>query len=123
MSDAKTLASRYIDAWNERNPERRRALIGALWTEDSTFVDPIMSGDGHAGMDAVIAGVQTRFPDFRFALIGEPDAFGDHLRLSWGLGPADADAPVKGTDFMSLREGRLASVTGFFDQVPATAEA
>ena len=123
MSDPKTLATRYIEAWNERDPQRRRGLIGALWTEDSTFVDPIMSGDGHAGMDAVIAGVQTRFPDFRFALIGEPDAFEGHLRLSWGLGPVGADAPVKGTDFMKVRDGRLAAVTGFFDQVPATAEA
>jgi len=123
MSDAKTLATRYIEAWNERDPERRRTLIGAQWTEDSTFIDPIMSGDGPAGMDAVIAGVQTRFPDFRFALIGEPDAFGDHLRLSWGLGPAGADAPLKGTDFLSLKGGRFAAVTGFFDQVPATAEA
>jgi len=30
---------------------------------------------------------------------------------------------VKGTDFMALRDGRLASVTGFFDQVPAPATA
>ena len=29
--------------------------------------------EGHAGVDALIAGVQERFPGFRFALIGEPD--------------------------------------------------
>ena len=119
MSDSQTLAARYIEAWNEKDPARRRALIGALWTSDATFVDPVMQGEGHDGIDQVIAGVQSRFPDFRFALIGQPDAFGDHLRLSWGLGPDGADAPVKGTDFMALRDGRLAAVTGFFDQLPS----
>ena len=123
MSDPKTLAERYIAAWNETDPGRRRALIGGLWTEDASFVDPVMQGEGHDGINAVIAGVQGRFPGFRFALIGAPDGFGDYLRLSWGLGPAGADAPLKGADFMAVRDGRLATVTGFFDQVPAPADA
>jgi len=116
---ADVIARRYLEAWNETDAGVRRGLIDAFWTSDSTFVDPVMSGDGPAGMDACIAGVHQRFPGFRFRLIGEPDGFGDHVRLSWGLGPAGEDAPVKGTDFLALRGGRLAAVTGFFDQVPA----
>jgi len=119
-AQADALADRYIEAWNETDPARRRALIGALWTEDASFVDPVMKGDGHAGVDAVIGGVQGRFPGFRFRLIGKPDGFGDYVRLSWGLGPDGADAPVKGTDFLTVRGGRLAAVTGFFDQLPQT---
>ena len=42
---------------------------------------PLMSGDGHDGVDALIAGVQQRFPDFKFRLIGEPNGYGDHVRL------------------------------------------
>jgi hypothetical protein len=122
-TDPKAVADRYLAAWNETDPARRRALLGAFWAADARFVDPIMSGDGPDGMDACIAGVHARFPGFRFALIGEPDGFGDHVRLSWGLGPAGGDAPVKGTDVLSLRDGRLARITGFFDQVPAPAPA
>ena len=40
------------------------------------------------------------------------------MRLSWGLGPDGADAPIKGTDFGRVERGRLKSVTGFFDQLP-----
>jgi len=116
---ADVIARRYLEAWNETDAGVRRGLIDAFWTSDSTFVDPVMSGDGPAGMDACMAGVHQRFPGFRFRLIGEPDGFGDYVRLSWGLGPAGEDAPVKGTDFLALRGGRLAAVTGFFDQVPA----
>ncbi|MFI4934663.1 MAG: nuclear transport factor 2 family protein [Caulobacterales bacterium] len=118
MTDAAAIAQRYIEAWNEKNPERRRTLIAGLWTEDASFVDPVMSGDGHAGIDAVIEGVQNRFPDYRFNLVGQADSFGDHLRLSWALGPGEGDAPVKGTDFATLQDGRLKVVTGFFDQIP-----
>jgi len=57
------------------------------------------------GVDAVIAGVQARFPDFRFRLIGEADGFGDFIRLSWGLGPETGDAPLKGADFAHVEDG------------------
>ncbi len=28
MTDHKTIASRYIDLWNERTPQRRREMLG-----------------------------------------------------------------------------------------------
>ena len=119
MTDHKTVAHRYIDLWNERAPARRREMLAANWTADAKYVDPLMSGDGHEGVDALIAGVQQRFPDFRFRLIGEPNGFGDHVRFSWGLGPDGGDCPIKGTDFGVLSDGRIRSITGFLDQVPA----
>ena len=119
MLDPDTLARRYIETWNERDNARRLNLIGQLWAENATFRDPIAQGDGVAGMDAVIAGIQARFPDFRFKQIGKADGFGDHVRLSWGLGPDAGDAPIKGTDFFEIENDRLKTVTGFFDQLPA----
>jgi hypothetical protein len=113
------IAQQYIAAWNETDAERRRALIAETWSADATYVDPLMAGHGHAEVDALMAGVQQRFPDFRFALIGQPDGFGDKVRFSWGLGPDGAEAPIKGTDFVELEGGRLKTVTGFLDQIPA----
>jgi SnoaL-like domain len=119
MTDPDSIAHRYIEAWNERDETRRRDLIAELWANDASFRDPIMAGDGLTGINAVITGVQTRFPDFRFKQIGKADGFGDYVRLSWGLGPDGADAPIKGTDFALVENDRLKSVTGFFDQMPA----
>jgi hypothetical protein len=121
MTDIQKIAHRYIDLWNERAPNRRREMLETNWTRDAKYVDPLMSGDGHDGVDALIAGVQQRFPDFRFKLIGEPNGFGDHVRFSWGLGPDGADSPIKGTDFAVLADGRIRSITGFLDQVPQDA--
>jgi SnoaL-like domain len=118
MSDANTIARNYIALWNETTPSRRRAMLSQHWTTDATYVDPLMRGDGYDAVDALIAGVQQRFPDFRFKLIGEPNGFGDHVRFSWGLGPDGTDSPIKGTDFATLKDGRISSITGFLDQVP-----
>ncbi|HVV42824.1 MAG TPA: nuclear transport factor 2 family protein [Nitrobacter sp.] len=121
MTNAATVAARYIDLWNETTADRRRSMLAANWTDDATYVDPLMSGEGHAGIDALIAGVQQRFPGFRFTLIGKPDGYGDHLRFSWGLGPDGIDSPIKGTDFAVVKDGRIRSIIGFLDQVPSAA--
>jgi hypothetical protein len=118
MTDVKTVAHSYIDLWNERAPDRRREMLLQHWTDDATYIDPLMSGDGRDGVDALISGVQQRFPDFRFSLIGEPNGYGNHVRFCWGLGPDGVDSPIKGTDFAVLRDGRIQRITGFLDQVP-----
>ena len=118
MTDHTTIAHRYIELWNERTPSRRREMLATNWTRDATYIDPLMSGDGRDGVDALIAGVQQRFPDFRFKLLGEANGFGDRLRFSWGLGPDGVDSPIKGTDFAVLSGGKIRSITGFLDQVP-----
>jgi len=111
---------RYIAIWNETDTGSRQALIARTWTDDARYVDPLMQGDGHDELDAMIAGVQQRFPDFRFSLLGKADAHGCNLRFSWALGPQDGEAVVKGTDFATVSsDGRLQRVTGFLDQVPA----
>lgn len=121
MTDHVTIVRRYIELWNERTTSRRRELLSENWAADASYVDPLMKGDGQDGIDALIAGVQQRFPDFKFKLIGEPNGYGDQLRFSWGLGPDGVDSPIKGTDFAVLKDGRISSITGFLDQVPAGA--
>ena len=119
MTDAASIAARYIALWNETDPERRKGLMADLWAEVGTYRDPLMQGEGHDQIDALIAGVHGQFPGFRFALLGQPDGYGDQVRFSWQLGPAGSDDPIKGTDFATLANGRLESVVGFLDQVPA----
>ena len=116
MTDVNTIAARYIDLWNERSAARRRELLAANWANNATYVDPIMSGDGHGGIDALIEGVQKRFPDFRFKLLGKVDGYGNQVRFSWGLGPdGAADSPIKGTDIAVIADEKIRSITGFLD--------
>ncbi|HYF65441.1 MAG TPA: nuclear transport factor 2 family protein [Herpetosiphonaceae bacterium] len=112
----------YFAMWNETDAERRRALIAQAWAEDASYVDPVMSGAGHAGLDAMVAAVQDRFAGHRFQRTGPIETVQDRLRFTWELAAAGAPPVVKGTDFGQLAgDGRLQSITGFFDTPPHSA--
>lgn len=80
--NSQDIANTYIEAWNETDAERRRALIARSWSPTASYADPLAQVEGHAGIDALIGGVQTRFPGHRFKLSGTPDGFADRLRFS-----------------------------------------
>lgn len=115
---ARLMAQKYIDTWNEADAAQRKALMQAAWSPAARYADPLMQGEGREQIEGLIGAVHERFPGWRFALIGNPDQHGQHLRFSWMLGPADADGPIKGTDFATLENGLFSQVVGFLDQVP-----
>ena len=116
MTNAAGIADDYIALWNETDAGRRRALLAQGWAEGATYIDPLMRGQGHAEIDALVGAVQSRFPGFRFDLLRPADGHGDFLRFSWGLGP---DHPIKGSDVLVMERGRIRSVIGFLDQLPS----
>jgi hypothetical protein len=118
MTDAPAIAASYIALWNEREVTQRRALLARNWTTDATYVDPLMRGEGYGAIEALVDGVQHRFPDFRFRLIGTADGHSQFVRFSWELGPENTEAPIQGTDFVELADNRIQRVTGFLDRVP-----
>ena len=116
-NDFNNLISRYIEAWNETDGERRRELVAAVWTADGTYIDPLMSGAGHDSIATMIGLAQQQFPEHRFELSFGPDAHNDAVRFAWRLYGPDGDAPVAaGVDFgLVADDGRLQSVTGFLE--------
>jgi len=116
------LIDRYIAAWNEPNAARRRALIAETFGPAATYLDPVAKAEGHDRIDAMIAGVQARFPGHRFRRVGRVDEHNDRLRFQWALAEGDAEPMVIGTDIAVLSaDQRMTSVTGFFDRLPAQA--
>ena len=115
--DVEQVVDRYMAVWNETDPQRRRELIARTWTEDASYLDPHTAGEGHAGIDAMVQGVQTQFPDFRFRRTGPVDAHHDRVRFAWELGPAEGAALAGGVDFGTVIDGRLQTITGFLDFV------
>lgn len=120
MNNLTELIDHYIAMWNEPDAEVRRDLIKRTWTENASYLDPVITGDGQQGIDAMVQGVQERFPRHRFRRTSEVDCHHDRLRFAWDLAAEDGTAIVKGTDFGVLAEdGRLQNIIGFFDPAPA----
>lgn len=113
------LNERYLATWNATEPAARRKLIDDLWAQDASYVDPLAEAHGRDAIDATIAAVQKRFPEFVFTPIGPVDAHHNLARFTWGLGPAGAEPVVIGSDVaVADEDGRLTSVIGFLDKVP-----
>ena len=116
------IIERYIAAWNETDPARRRELVDALWAQDGSYTDPLADARGRAEIDGLIGAVQSQFPDFVFTLGGPVDAHHDQARFTWHLGPDGGEPVVIGFDVAVVNGGgQLRSVYGFLDKVPAAA--
>lgn len=110
------IAERYLATWNEADDRRREALVAALWSPQGRYADPLMAGEGHAGIARMIAAARTRFPGLVFTARGQADGHGRFARFSWSLGPAGGAPVAGGTDVARLDDaGRVVEVIGFLD--------
>ena len=114
-----TLMLRNLEAFGENDPVRRREVIDEIWSEDGVFYDP-KSGT-HQGRDEIdrIAGViKADHPEFRYQPIAEPEVLGNSARVKWVSGRPGEPPAYAGTDFVIAKDGRLAAVYYFIDELP-----
>lgn len=114
-----TLLTRNLtDVFGENDSACRRAAINEIFAEDCVFYEP---RGVHRGRDEIarIAGeIRATHPDFRYQPIAPPEEVGNSGRVRWVEGRPD-EAPVyAGTDFIIVRDGRIAAVYLFFDKTP-----
>ena len=115
-----TLAIRNLaDVFGEGDPQRRRAAIDEIFTEDAVFYQP---GSVHRGRDEIdrIAGViRATHPTFRYTPTAPPQELHNAGRVHWVSGPPEGPPAYAGTDFVIVREDKIAAVYLFFDSPPA----
>jgi hypothetical protein len=115
------IIDRYLAAWNETDPDARRALVGSLWAADGSYTDPLADVRGPDAIASLIGAAQEQFPGWVFTLGGPVDANHNQARFTWHLAPYGAEPVVIGFDVVVLDGGQIRSVHGFLDQVPAAA--
>jgi SnoaL-like domain len=115
-----TLLTRNLsDVFGENDPARRRAAIDEIWTEDGVFYDP--KTGVHRGRDEIdrIAGVvRATHPEFQYQPIADAEELDDGGRVRWVAGRPGEPPVYAGTDFIIVRDGRIAALYLFFDKVP-----
>jgi hypothetical protein len=107
------------DVFGGIDPVRRRSAVDEIFHEDAVFYEP---GGVHRGRNEIerIAGViKARHPDFRYRPLSAPEEVGDGGRVRWVSGAPGKAPEYAGTDFIIAREGKIAAVYLFFDELPA----
>ena len=123
------LADRYVALWNEPDPDRRRAAIAELWTEDGmhTLHPPQemreigarpgigltarLEARGHAALEARAATVSEEFivsREFTFRRRDNVERVADAVKFNWEMVSADGEVAGVGLEFLVLApDGRI----------------
>jgi len=106
------------DVFGESDPVRRRAAIDEIFTEDCVFYEPKGIYRGRDEIDRVAGVIRATHPDFRYQPIAEPEELGNVGRVQWVSGRPGEPPAYAGTDFIIARDGRIAALYLFFDELP-----
>jgi SnoaL-like domain len=114
-----TLLTRNLhDAFDENDPACRRAAVDEIFTEDCVFYEPRGVYRGRDEIDRVAGAIKATHPDFRYQPIAKAEELGNGGRIQWVSGPPHEAPAYAGTDFIIVRDGRIAAVYLFFDKLP-----
>jgi steroid delta-isomerase-like uncharacterized protein len=117
------IAERYFAAWNRRDPEG----IVATFAEGGVYRDPsVPDGLRGAAIGAYARGLFEAFPDLSFDLFGVAPTGERGVVAQWvmrgtntgpmqGLPPTGKSVAVPGADFLTVGDGGVESVQGYFD--------
>ncbi len=117
------LVQRYLDNWNETDPAARRAAVAAVWADDGSYVDPLVSVAGHDQISRVIGAFHEQMPGYVFRLLDDNvDSHHNIARFRWELVPAAGGESVAiGFDVaVTGDDGRIENVLGFLDMAPGS---
>lgn len=119
LSPSTLILRNLSDVFGENDPVRRRKAIDEIWDEGGVFYDP--NSGAYRGRDEIdrIAGVIKAYhPDYRYQPLSDPEELGNSARVKWVSGRPGEPPEYAGTDFVITKDGRLAAVYYFKDQLP-----
>ena len=119
MSDVGAVFRRYLEAWNETDPQRIRSLLAECVSLDVVFADPAQRV---VGPDALAAWIEQTHRDIagaKFLQVTPVDGGHDNrYRVRWEVRVGD-ELFIEGMDFSTLDdEGMLCRIDGFFNDFP-----
>jgi hypothetical protein len=116
MQSVDDLLRENLKAFGDRDTEKRRTAILAIWDSAGVFVDPDGLHIGPEAIDKAIERLLLRFPDFVFSELGVPDSHNGIGRLAWGFGPAGKTPAVTGLDVIVSKAGKIEALYTFIDR-------
>jgi hypothetical protein len=115
MQSVDDLLRRNLDAFGERDAEKRRKALSTIWKSDGVFVDPDGPHIGFLAIDKAIEQLLLKFPEFVFSQLGVPDSHNGIGRLTWGFGLAGEKPAVTGLDVIVSKAGKIEALYTFLD--------
>ena len=107
------------EVFGENDPQRRLKAIDEIFREDAVFREhKTGTFRGRTAIDGIVGAFRAAHPDLRYQVVGGPEVIGDGGRVRWLSGRRGEPPVYAGTDFIIAKEGRIAALYLFFDQLP-----
>ncbi|MEV7719607.1 nuclear transport factor 2 family protein [Streptomyces sp. NPDC088184] len=123
MSSSTGLVDRYIAAWNEKDPERRRQAVETIWAEDALYANTGQEFRGREGVETAVREAYEEFvaKGFVFRLHSSSQNH-DALRITWDMVPSAGGPPAaRGTEYLTLgADGLVRTDHQFPEELPAS---
>jgi hypothetical protein len=130
MTSPTEIADRYVAMWNEPDPDRRRAAIAELWTEDAAHLlqpphemreaaaapgiglTATLEARGHAALERRATSAYDQFiapGEYTFRRRDDADRIADVVKFHWEMVAAESgDVAAVGLEFLVLaHDGRI----------------
>lgn len=110
---------RMLEAWNETDPGKVRALLEASLAPDVVFVDPTIVTRGIDEFESNVRAFRSRYPGAVLRKISGVDSHHRLHRYAWDL-VIGSQTLVTGFDVTETSaDGKVMRVLGFFGPLPA----
>jgi uncharacterized protein YndB with AHSA1/START domain len=114
-ASAEDLIERYMAAWSETDPDRRRAALGRIWHPRGVFKDAMGYCEGIDDLADHIGIAQQFAPGARLERAGPISRAHGSIAYRWHIRGADQGVMMVGMNAMELApDGRISEVTGFW---------
>ena len=120
MADIATLLERNLQGiFGEGDDTLRREVAEEIFHDDAVFVEPHGIYRGRDEIVRIAGIIRALHPTFRYSTLGRADVLHDKAgRLRWVSGVPGEPPAYAGTDFIVVRDGRIAAVYLLFDGAP-----
>ena len=121
-TDITTLMDRYVAAWNEADPERRRAVVTRLYADDGRIVTPSVEVNGRPAIVEHIGEVFAEFVGASGHRFRRASTTGHHqsLLIRWELTGGGQQVAGAGLNVLILStDGRIGADYQFSEPQPA----
>jgi hypothetical protein len=105
------------EVFGEADPQRRLAAIDELWTDDAVLYVPPGIVEGREAINTFAGDLRATHPHYVYTPHGAPQILHNAGRIAWGSGPRDQAPEYTGWDVIIVRDGRIAALYVFLDEV------
>jgi hypothetical protein len=106
------------DVFGENDQARRRAAIDEIFHEDVVYYDRAGVFRGRDEIERIAGISRVSHPEHRYKPIAPPEELGDGGRLRWVSCRPSFAPSYAGTDFIIGRDGRIAAIYRFIEELP-----